>query len=184
MTNNMIFFKAGKRMHKREKHSRGTLIAAVLLSLALGGVFVFGMQFWHAEIPADLARHEQRIYSTFRISGADSHPKEMIVMFADGSQLDIDRVCIDDAVRGKLESLARNSPVELLIHPNSGTILDMRANGEAIVVFEHAMQKLTRERNGFLILGLLCYACAGAGLITLIKQSIRKQKAQKRRGFI
>lgn len=45
-------------------------------------------------------------------------------------------------------------------------------NGETIIAFDNAMDKLSSEVSGFTILGALMYVCAALGALKFIRKEV------------
>lgn len=96
----------------------------------------------------------------------------IIIRFEDYEQLDIDGSCLRNAVVNKVESIKPGTKLQLLVHPNSNTILEMVDNGEMILAFDDAMDRLSSEATGFSILGIFMYVGAAHGAIKLIRKEV------------
>ncbi len=77
-------------------------------------------------------------------------------------------VLTNDSLLDKLLSVAPGTTFDMLVHPNSATILSLTIGGEELVNFDDAMTRLTREKTAFLWMGIFLYALAAIGLFTLI----------------
>ena len=60
-----------------------------------------------------------------------------------------------------LDRVDTGSEMELLIHPDGGGVLQVRADGVLLLDFDSAMETAWNESLGFLGLGLFMYFCAG-----------------------
>lgn len=146
----------------------------LIAGLFLGTVFTFGMQYWNAPVARDDAIHATVVFSSYTERRSDGHVKEIIVRFEDHDQLYIDGSCINEQVRDGLETIAPGMKVDLLIHPNSNTILDFRMGNSVVLEFEDTSDKLTNEAKGFAGLGVFLYILAAYGLYNL---AFRKRRS-------
>ena len=160
----------------KSKKTMTTMEAWFLLiaGLFMGTVFTFGMQYWNAPVTQEDAIHATVVYSSYTESRRDGHVKEIIVRFEDHDQLYIDGSCINEQVRDGLETIAPGMKVDLMIHPNSNTILDFRMGNSVVLEFEDTSAKLTNEAKGFAGLGVFLYILAAYGLYNL---AFRKRRS-------
>ena len=145
----------------------------LIAGLFLGTVFTFGMQYWNAPVARGDAIHATVVFSSYTESRSDGHVKEIIVRFEDHEQLYIDGSCINEQVWNGLDTIAPGMKVDLLIHPNSNTILDFRMGNSVVLEFENTSEKLASEATGFFGLGLFLYILAAYGLFNLVFQKRR-----------
>lgn len=159
-------------MKNGKSGASGETIFLLIAGLLMGTVFVFGMRYWNAPVKTEDAIHTTAIFSSYdERFGKGHHTKGIDVFFDDCQQLSIDGACVNHELRSKLDHISSGTKVDLIIHPNANTILDMR-NGDTVVLdFNDTSEKLSNEKDGFLALGLLCYAAATYALIRLIAQS-------------
>lgn len=149
--------------------------SAVLLLIGgifMGTVFTFGMHYWNAEVTRDGARAIEATFLSYKEVRSRYGLKEIIIRFEDYEQLDIDGSCLSNAVVNRVESIKPGTKLQLLVHPNSNTILEMVDNGEIILAFDDAMDKLSSEVTGFTILGVFMYFCAVNSAIKLIRKEV------------
>ena len=145
------------------------LIAGVFM----GTVFTFGMQYWNAPVTQEDTIHTTAVFSSYAADRREGHVKEIIVRFEDHEQLCIDGSCINEQVWDGLDTIAPGMEVELMIHPNSNTILDFRMGNSVVLEFENTSEILASEATGFFGLGLFLYILAAYGLFNLVFQKRR-----------
>lgn len=157
-------------MKKRNvRISRGEALFLVIIGLFMGTVFIFGNQYWNAEVAQkDMIRKEVTFTSYKETFGKRHTTKGIYIYFSDCEQLYIDGVCVNDKLRTDLRSIKSGTKVTLMIHPNSDTILDMRVDGYVILEFNNVQDKLSTEKDGFFVLGLMLYVIAAYGVTNLI----------------
>ena len=146
----------------------------LIAGLFLGTVFTFGMQYWNAPVTQEDAIHATAVYSSYTESRRDGHVKEIIVRFEDHEQLYIDGSCITEQMWDGLDTISPGMKVDLMIHPNSNTILDLRMEDSVVLKFEDTSEKLTSEAKGFAGLGIFLYILAAYGLFNL---AFRKRRS-------
>ena len=131
----------------------------------MGTVFLFGEAYWNKEITPDEARHLTAIYESHKVSRSRHSIREIVVRFSDHDDLCIAGCCVDAEMIGELRDIPAGAKAEMLVHPNSDTIIEMSVQGKEIVDFDEAMKDLMKEKTGFGTLGIFMYCCALAGLI-------------------
>ncbi|MBQ7160552.1 MAG: hypothetical protein IJR90_02470 [Clostridia bacterium] len=164
-----------RNMRQCKKSSDGTRIAkhqAVILlavGLVLGTVFTFGVKYWNKGISVNETIKVTGTYQSYHIRSGyeglvrEKSGKEITVCFSDIENKFVDSSCNTDALREKLRSVTPGTKVEMLIHPNSPTIMEMRADGTEILSFEDASRAMASSSAGFMLLGLFLYAMAVYG---------------------
>lgn len=158
---------------KRMKSKRRSIPEALFLlvaGLVLGIVFTFGVQHWNAPISRDEAiASTATIRSIEEQYGRRHHLKEIRMEFEDHASLSIDGSCVDSELVEMLHQLPGGTVVEMRIHPESDTILEMLSNGIILMDFDRTVETLGNETTGFMYLGIFCFAVALWGLINLTR---------------
>lgn len=142
----------------------------IIAGIFIGTIFTVGMHFWEACVTKTDATSASATFSSYKEIYRNGHIKKIIVRFVDHEQLTIDGVCLSDEVISKVEALKPGTVLNLYIHPNSSNILEMVDNGDSIIVFDEAIDKLAVEVSGFTVLGIFMYLCAVLGIIKLVKK--------------
>lgn len=62
--------------------------------------------------------------------------------------------------------------MELYVHPNSATILEMVCGGKVILDFDQSARQLTTKRVSFLILGIFMYTAAVFGVTKFLRKEV------------
>lgn len=145
-------------------------IFLVITGILIGTVFTVGTHFWGARVTKVDAVSVSATFFAYKEVYRCGHIKEIIVRFVDHEQLTVDGVCLTREVISKVESLKPGTVLNLYIHPNSSNILEMVDNGDFIIVFDEAIDKLAAEVSGFTVLGIFMYFCAALGIIKLVKK--------------
>ena len=99
--------------------------------------------------------------------------------FTDHDDLTVDGCCVKTEWVSKLDALPKGTAMHLLVHPRSGNVLQIEADGEILLPFQDAQRAIRRESLAFAAIGLAIYACIGAFLADLLLQK-RKQKISKK----
>lgn len=150
--------------------SKSGAVFLIIAGILLGTVFTVGMHFWNGRVTRENAISVSAAFSSCTATYRNGHMQEIVVRFADDKQLTIDGVCLSDEVVSKVESLQSGTILNLYIHPNSDTILEMVDGGEVILAFDEAVDQLSAEASGFMVLGIFMYICAAAGVMKLVRK--------------
>ena len=166
-------------MKKNKKMTLEQAILFLIVGLILGTVFTFGQQYWKAPIERNDAVSVQAEYSyhTQRFIRPDSHA--VSIHCSDGEIYDIDAHCVTYDILDYLDTLQKGTRLDMLIHPNSDTILSLDVNGENILDFDEVIDDLNSANIGFLCLGIFMYLLAFCGAVRLIVIAVRKLKESK-----
>lgn len=147
-------------------------IFLIIVGIFLGTVFTVGQSIWKGPVTKAEAQSVHAVFSSYKEINRSGRTQEMILRFADHDQLSIVGVCISDEVARKVAELKPGAVLDLCVHPNSSTILEMVHNEEVIIGFDEAVGKLSREVLGFALLGIFLYLGAAFGIIKLIRKEI------------
>ena len=72
-----------------------------------------------------------------------------------------------------------NDNIEMLIHPNGATIVELLNNDIVLLSFEDSIDKLNKEVSGFLYIGIFMYFCSSIGLVNIVINMVKKIKSKK-----
>ena len=150
-------------MKKSKKMTKSEAIFMLIAGLIMGSVFTFGMKYWNAPITQNEAHRATAIFSSAKETMRRGHVQEIIIRFDDHEQLCIDGVCIDNELCDSVKEITPGTVIEMMVHPNSNTILEMEVGTTRLLEFHDSVQKLTSEASGFLYLGIFCYIMAFIG---------------------
>lgn len=142
------------------------------IGLLLGTVFTVLMNYTQGPVTLEEARPVSAVMEDVRGSYSRHRSRRqfnaILIRFEDYEQLGIVHPVATEALLDKLLSVAPGTTFDMLVHPNSATILALTIGGEEIVRFDDAMTRLSRENTAFLWMGIFLYALAALGLFTLI----------------
>lgn len=150
----------------------GTAVFLLIAGVIMGTVFTFGMKYWNAPITKDEAQQVTAIFSSFEEIYGRGGVNGIIVRFENHEQLEIDGVCINDEISDAIDDIVPGTIVEMLVHPNSDSIVEMKVGNMKVLDFQDSIQKLSSEASGFMYIGVFCYIMAllGAGHFILLKK--------------
>ena len=90
--------------------------------------------------------------------------------FSNADLEDVRACCLGNGLTEKLENLPAGTNMHLLIHPQSGNVIQIEANGKTLLESDYAQKKLLEEAWGFFGLGLFMYLSAGVMIVVLIRK--------------
>lgn len=163
-------------MRKRKrKMSTAEAYILLIIGLIMGTVFTFGEWYWNAPVEIEDGVSVTASFLEYDIwYGKRRNIQEIKVIFSDYDHLCIDGSCVNPTLLQNLQMLNKGEEIQLIVHPNSDTILQMTSENKTILSFEETQDILSHERNGFSILGILMYASAAYALILLLGKNYRK----------
>ena len=148
--------------------SKRTAVFLLLAGLLLGTVFTFGMRSRNAPVAREDAQHVTATFSSSKERLKHGRVQEIILCFDDHKELRIDGTCVSKALLEAIKLLEPGSVLEMAVHPNSNTILELQCAAAKDLDFEDAMKHLGRESAGFTVLGIFCYLSSIVGFARLI----------------
>lgn len=155
-------------MKNRRSMTKAEAWFLLVAGLIMGTVFTFGMRYWNAPVTREEAVHTTAVYGSYATQQEQGRVKEIILRFEGLQQLYIDGACIDDELLENIAALAPGTELSMIVHPNSNKVLELRTGALELLGFESTSEKLTGEANGFMGLGLFCYALSVCGLTGLL----------------
>ena len=169
-----------RKRKRKENVPTSVAIFFLVVGLLLGTVFTFGMQYWGAPIEREEAVAVSAEYMDYRVSYSKGGISEIKLLFFDREAMFIDGACADDGVLEGVKALQPGARVEMLVHPNSGTVWELRQEERTVLLFENSQEYIKRETIGFTVMGIAVYALAAVGLLALIQNGIAKGKSKKK----
>ena len=172
-------------MSKKEKQktSPGTAVMLLVVGLILGSIFVFGSQYWGEPIQREDAIEISAIYEAYEINPGKirkHHIKQIEISIADHSSVYIDGACVSEDVKDGIKELPEGAKLNMLVHPNSDTVWELKHGDKTILSFEESQKDIKSENIGFIVLGVFMYFCAAIGLGSLLTRGVRARKNKKR----
>lgn len=150
---------------------KGVLIALICVSFFIATVFVSQL-FQNRKIDEQDAVVITAVFeSTDPVYGRSSR-KYLDLQFRDIEEQTIDGCCLGSSLRKKLESIPSGTRMRLLIHPDSGNVLQIEVAGETLLDFDYARDQLWKEAIAFAILGLFMFACGIYFTVAMIWKKI------------
>ena len=168
---------------KKQEISLGTAVMLLVVGLILGSIFVFGSQYWGEPIQREDATEVSATYEAYEINPGKirkHHIKQIEITLADHSSVYIDGACVSEDVKDGIKALPKGAKLDMLVHPNSDTVWELKHGDKTILSFEESQKDIKNENIGFIILGIFMYFCAAIGLSSLLMRGIRTRKRKRR----
>jgi len=164
----------------RNKMTLGQAILFLIIGAILGTVFTFGQHYWNAPIDREDAISVEAEYFSYtrKFLHPESHDVGIKCKTENPNYVKyyIDESCVTYDILDFVHNLEKGTTLEMLIHPNSDTILSLTINGEEILNFDEVQNNLDFTNVGFLCLGIFMYALAVCGAVRLIVIAVRRFK--------
>lgn len=134
--------------------------------------FTVGEFYWTKPIEKTDAVHVNATFASYQKHYRRHNLSSLTLCFSDYEPLSIDNACFTSDVLNHIENMVPGTILELYVHPNSDTILEMVCGGKVILDFNQAERRLTTKRVSFLILGIFMYTAAAFGVVKLIRKEV------------
>lgn len=152
---------------------RGVAWILLIVGLLMGTVCTVDLAYWSVPIEASEARQVTATFESYTMPNS----KDATVYFSDREPLTIDELCTSDRVESRLRALTEGAKVQLLLHPNSDTILAMQSEeGLTVLDFDDAQEALRSGNKGWLVFAIVMHTLAVWGLCGLIADIVRNRK--------
>ena len=153
--------------------SLGQAIFLLVAGLLMGTVFTVLMHHTQGPVTMEEARPVSAVMEDVRGSYTRRYRlgtrlQQILIRFEDYEQLSIDSVISTEALLNQLSGYEPGTTFDMLVHPNSSTILALSIDGEEIINFDDAMAKLNRETTAFFWMGVCLYILAAFGAYVVI----------------
>ena len=168
------------KRRKKQEITLGTAVMLLVVGLILGSIFVFGSQYWGEPIQREDATEVSAIYEAYEINPGKirkHHIKQIEITLTDHSSVYIDGACVSEDVKDGIKALPEGAKLDMLVHPNSDTVWELKHGDKTILSFEESQKDIKNENVGFIILGIFMYFCAAIGPGSLL---IKWRGARKR----
>lgn len=150
----------------------GMLIPFIFF-LIIGSILIFNGQYRYREIQPDEAIQVSATYKDFSLSKVQRKKQQIQLNFTDHDSLTINPVCISSELENDLRRLPVGCRLEMLIHPDSNTVISIKADNKDILSFDSMLNHFKRSRTVLLFAGIMFYVC---GIILTVKTNLRRKK--------
>jgi len=170
-------YKKRKRIKTKDPLPLSVAVLFLAVGLLMGSIFIFGQSaHWLKPVSREEAVEVSATFRSYRIrsvGGKGNHEVELA--FFDRNALVIDTYMGEDMLDA-VRSLEEGTMLQMLVHPYTDSVLEMRAGDDIILSFADSHGVLLFDSVGFAIFGAACYALAAFGLGSLIKRRLQPVK--------
>ena len=167
----------------RKKHASpmpvGVALFFIIVGLLLGTVFTAVMHYEQGRIEREDAVTVSAVYDSYQLHYQKNSIALVELRFLDRESLYIDGACADGELLAALEALPKGSSCEMLLHPRSDDVWELKHGAKTLLAFEQAQKALQLENVGFTMLGIFAYFWAVAGALSLLKRWIKARKISR-----
>lgn len=87
----------------------------------------------------------------------------------------MDDSCSTSALLEQLDGIPTGTQIHLMVHPKSKNVLQLDVNGNILLEFQDAQNRIWREALFFGVLGLLMYAAAVGLSVGMIHKKLQSR---------
>lgn len=170
--------KRARRLHEGiEDIPLGVCIFMIVLGLVIGSIMVVGTWYWGELIGRDEAIAISAEYESYKVNyGRYGSVNDIELSFSDREPLYINSECYRVSVEDALQSLERGDRLDMLRHPNSDDVWEIKRGEDVILSFDESVERVRAGNIGFTLIGVFGYLVAALGITSLAVQYVRKRK--------
>ena len=150
------------------------LFCVICISVFIGSVFV-SMLFQNHKITPEEAIVFSDEYTGYEKAVRRYHTHYINLQFADSQEQYLDGFLCSDALVKQLDQIPAGTPMNLLIHPTSGSIMQIEVQDTILLHFDSAMSAIRTNSITFACLGLLMFG----GAVILVFEMLPKNRRRK-----
>ena len=171
-----------KKRNIKEPLPIGVATFFIIVGLFLGTVFIFGQQYWGSPLEREDAVVVSATYEKCWVQYGRTHSSisQIVLYLNERDNLCIDGACANEKIVERIKELPKGAKLDMLVHPNSDTVWELRYGDEVILSFEESQKDIKGENIGFGILGLILYAFAAFGIGSLLARALRARKRSRK----
>ena len=158
----------------------GDFYAEIAAGLFLCMVFFVGTVFVSQVLQNQKIQRHEAIILNAEFQEADpaygkttSRIKYIDLLFENAEEQTVDGCCLGHGLQEKLERIPSGTQMQLLLHPDSGNVLQIQVSDEVLLDFNLAQERLWNEALSFVGLGVFMYA---VGIALLVRMFWKKRK--------
>ena len=156
------------------------MIVPFIFFLIVGSMMILNGQRQYRSLQPNEAVQVTATFKDYSLSRIRQKKEEIELNFIDRDSLKINPVCISNTLKNNLRNLPAGCSVDMLLHPDSYTILSIKADNDDILSFDTTQNQFKRLRTILLVGGILFYIC---GIIFTIKLNSRRKKFMQNKGY-
>ena len=153
----------------------------IALGSVLGSIFAYNCLYLNQLIDREEAVAATGIFDSYRLSyGKGGAVNEVRIRFIDRSELYLNTAAYHVEMDEKLEALEKGQRLDMLLHPNSQDVWELKSDNEVILSFDDAKSRIRLENGLYFVLVGLCLIGVFIGSFALFSNhSARRKKRQK-----
>ncbi len=155
---------------KRSAITLGESLFLLIAGLFLGTIFTLSPLYWSARVEVSECPVVETSFSSVRVFYQRGHLQDAAIDCTDGVRYFTDAAATRESLTEALSRLEPGTPLTLRLHPNSHHLLEILADGQELLSFDWAMDRVERNGKGFWILALFLYAAAAGGALQLYRR--------------
>ena len=152
----------------------GVSIFFICLTLFIATVFTF-QPINNGKIHESEAISLVATYSSCDPSYRRGHIKYIDLEFTDHKELTVATSCSSRSLLDRLDDIPAGTSVHLLVHPKSEYILQLEVNGDILLEFHNAQDRIWNDALFFGALGLFMYAAAIGLSVAMIRKKLQSR---------
>lgn len=153
-----------------------TSVALILLGLFLGSVFLSSVLYFNMPIEKEKAESVTATFDSYRIVGKKRHHSgEVALYFSDSESYTFPSQKTEHIEA--LDDLKKGEKLELLIHPNTDSVMEMKSGRGVLLSFEESSGIMKNNRIGFSVFACFMYSVAVMGVLALLMRYLKHRKA-------
>ena len=172
-----------KTIKKRESLADiplGICLFFIIGGLLIGNVMVIGTWHWGKPITRNEAVLIEATFDSYEeVYHGRGGSRSARILFSDYRDLNVNTACYKEEVANRLDTLPSGSRVQILLHPNSDDIWELKMGEYIVLSFEDSTAAMQFENVGFTILGVFMYALGIFGVIALVAKCVKNRKSKK-----
>ena len=155
----------------------GVCIVLIVAFVAAGSLFIFFRMHYGDIIEREEAICESAVFESYVINvGRYSSVIDVELHLEGGRLLFVDGECYNASLGDALDRLSGGEQLDMLLHPTTGAVLEIRCGEDTLLRFEDAIDGMIFENIGFAVIGTACYLCAAVPAVSLVARGVKKLK--------
>lgn len=163
-----FFFRPKQGYYTGNAFVKGAQIAFICVAIFASANFI-SQPFQNRKINMHEAITLSAVFDGVQVSYGKSI-RYVDLQFRDAEEQTVDDCCLGYGLQEKLESLPSGTQMELLIHPDSESVLQIQVAGETLLDFDRAQEQLWGESLFFAGLGVFMLAVTAYLIYLLISK--------------
>lgn len=142
-------------------------ICLIITGLIIGTAFMFNALYFEATVVESETISVSAAFSSIK-GGLIGRNDGLSLCFEDRESLHIHAACVNDELFHALCDIEPGTTMEVLLHPNSGDIMEIHVGSRQLLDFQWSMEKMRSSACGFFCLGLFGYMSFVMGVMRFL----------------